>query len=271
MSGENKKRGFSVRVFLPDGDPDGIRVVEKSNWTGVGLVVPRALFSEAKRRTEMDRTGVYVLVGLTEVSPLPRVYIGEGDPIRPRLEQHGRKKEFWTHAVLFISKDQSLNKAHVQHLEARLVQLATASKRCVLDNANVPQPPSLSETDTAEIEGFLDDLLLCFPILGYGFFEAGPISKPNGLELFLRVRGLSARAFETSQGILVLKGSQAAKEEGQVDAYMREMRAELVRQGVFVDRGSVYELSQDYSFASPSTASTVLLALPSQIVAACES
>lgn len=34
----NGKRGFSIRIFLPDGTPDGLRLVEKSNWTGRGIV-----------------------------------------------------------------------------------------------------------------------------------------------------------------------------------------------------------------------------------------
>ena len=59
------------------------------------------------------------------------------------LDSHAKNKDFWTHGVAFTSKDQSLNKAHVQPLEARLVQLATEAKRCELDNANIPQVPSL--------------------------------------------------------------------------------------------------------------------------------
>lgn len=138
------RRGFSLRVFFPDGDPAGIRVIEKSNWTGNGLVIPRSLFAIARERAELMRAGVYVLVGESDAGPLPRAYIGEGDPVRPRLEQHGRSKDFWTHAVVFTSKDQNLNKAHVQRLESRLVALAVAAKRCELDNGNVPQAPSLS-------------------------------------------------------------------------------------------------------------------------------
>ena len=34
----NVKRGFSIRVFLPEGTPEGLRLVEKSNWTGRGIV-----------------------------------------------------------------------------------------------------------------------------------------------------------------------------------------------------------------------------------------
>ena len=260
MTTERRRRGFSVRVFLPDGDPDGVKVVEKSNWTGCGLVIPRSLFGEAKSRPELTRAGVYVLAGQAGDSPLPRVYVGEGDPVRPRLEQHAKAKDFWTHVVLFTSKDQNLNKAHVQHLEARLVGLATASKRSVLENGNVPQPPSLSESDIAEVEGFLDDVLLCLPILGYSYFESPPATIARDLALLLKVKGLVARGFDTTQGFVVVQGSQAVKTESEaIHAYLTETRRELLRQGVLRDAGSVFEFSQDYTFGSPSTASGVLL------------
>jgi Domain of unknown function (DUF4357) len=256
-----KRRGFSVKVFLPDGDPDGVKVVEKSNWTGCGLVVPRALFGEAKHRPELSEAGVYILVGQSGDSPLPRVYIGEGDPIRPRLEQHAKTKDFWTHLVAFVGKGQSLNKAHVQYLEARLVAKAAEAKRSVLDNGNAPQLPSLSESDVAQVEGFLDDMLLCLPILGYGVFESAPTdATANAEQLFLNVGGLAARGYEASQGFVVRKGSQASKiERGVIHPYMVQIRAELVRQGLLHDAGDVYELTQDYTFGSPSTASGVLL------------
>ncbi len=51
---------------------------------------------------------MYVLVGPPEESGLPRVYVGEGDPIRPRLEQHAGKKDFWTSCIAFTNKDENL-------------------------------------------------------------------------------------------------------------------------------------------------------------------
>jgi hypothetical protein len=247
-------------MFLPDGDPDGVRVIEKSNWAGCGLIIPRALFGEAKARSELTRAGVYLLVGQSETSPLPQLYVGEGDPLRPRLEQHAKLKDFWTHAVAFTSKDQNLNKAHVQHLEARLVALATGSKRCVLDNGNIPQAPSLSEADVAEVEGFLDDVLLCLPLLGYDYFEPAPEPTASEAVLFLTAKGIRASGFESPKGFTVRTGSQAVREEVvSIHPYMHEIRAELVRQGVLVDRGVHYELAQDYTFGSPSTAAGVLL------------
>lgn len=260
MSSESERRGFSVRLFLPDGDPAGVKVIEKSNWTGTGLAIPRALFAHAKKRPELDRAGVYVLVGESDTGILPRVYVGEGDPVRGRLEQHGRAKDFWTHAVVFTSKDQNLNKAHVQRLESRLVELATAAKRCILDNGNVPQPPSLSEADTADVEAFLDEMLLCLPMLGYPFFErATTATRTETPTLFFKNRDLEATGAETPEGFVVRAGSRAAKREtNSCHPFLRNIRAELLRQGVLRDAGASYELVQDYTFSSPSTAAGVM-------------
>lgn len=251
-------RGFSVRLFLPGG-PQGLKTVEKSNWTGAGLVIPRALVSEARSRPEWQRAGVYFLTGPDETQ-LDRVYVGEGDPIGPRLEQHVRNKDFWTHAVAFTSKDQNLNKAHVQHLEARLISLARAARRCVLDNGNTPQTPSLSESDMADVEGFMADMQLCLPVLGYAYFEAAPAPRPRTIELLLSAKGLTARGYETADGFVVRKGSEAASAEvASIHAYLSTTRRSLLEQGVLADRGTHWEVMQDYVFASPSTAAGVML------------
>ncbi len=91
-------KGFSVRIFIPDSEPEGLRIVEKSNWTGQGLVFPRALFPQARLRPELKRTGVYLFWGPGDFGHLPRAYVGEGDPALPRLEQHAKGKDFWTTA-----------------------------------------------------------------------------------------------------------------------------------------------------------------------------
>lgn len=212
----------------------------------------------------MDRTGVYVLVGPGEDSPLPRVYIGEADVLKPRLIQHQQQgvKDFWTHVVAFTSKDANLNKAHVKHLEAKLIQLAKASKQCVLENSTAPSLPSLSEADAAEADGFLADLLLCFPILGYGFFEPPPNQAVTTRTLVLRAKGIEATGFESARGFVVRAGSTAvgeSREAPSCHAYMIEIRRELARQGVLAAKGDGFEMTQDYAFASPSTAAGVLL------------
>lgn len=259
---EQRQRSFWVRLFMPAGDPDGVKIIEKSNWTGSGLVIPRGLFGDTRTRVEFQRAGVYLLVGEDGESRLPRVYVGEGDPVGPRLDQHARNKDFWTHAIAFTSKDQNLHKAHVQHLESRLIELAKAAKRCTLDNLHSPQAPSLSEADRAEVEGFLADVLLCLPVLGYGLFEVAPAPKPAAHEFLLTAagKGITARGFESAAGFVVRQGSKAAKEEVRsIHFYLSQLRQSLIQRGVFVDRGTHYEVTQDYEFASPSNAAGAVL------------
>ena len=253
--------GFSVRIFIPSGEPEGLRIVEKSNWTGQGLVFPRSLFPEVRKRPDLQRTGVYILWGPGETGQLPRVYVGEGDGVLQRLDTHAKAKDFWTHAVVFTSKDQNLNKAHVHYLEARLVGLAYEAKRSELDNGNVPQLPSLSEADVADAEGYLADLLLCLPVMGVSLFEKPkPVTSMRG-DLFLRAKGIEARGYDGPEGFVVRVGSTAVRlEVPSIHSYLSALRDTLLAKGLLEEKGDVYRFTQDYTFNSPSTAAGVLLA-----------
>lgn len=141
---------------------------------------------------------------------VPAVVVGEGDVVRPRLDQQAKQKDFWTHAVVFTSKDQNLNKAHVQYLEARLVALAAEAKRAELENGNAPQLPALSEADAADAEEFLADLLLCLPVVGVNLFERSKVGAPKSRELILKAKGIEARGVDSAEGFVVrgIAGSQ---------------------------------------------------------------
>jgi Domain of unknown function (DUF4357) len=251
---------YSLRIFVPGGDPDGLRTIEKSNWNGSGIVIPRALLSEAKARKELTRTGVYILLGPPEDSGLPRIYVGEGDPIRPRLESHAAKKDFWTACIAFTSKDEHLNKAHVQYLESRLIALATQAKRCVLENGNEPALPSLAEIDAADADGFLAELLLCCPLLGLHVFSI-PTASPSPTRLLtLAAKGISAQGAELADGFLVKVGSQAVVDLVPSCApYIKQLREAMLSNGVLAPKNGVLVFTQDYLFGSPSTAGGVVL------------
>ena len=228
---------YSIKIFLPGGDPEGIQTIEKSNWSGAGIVFPRVLISNAKDRKDLARTGVYVLVGPPEESGLIRCYIGEGDPIKPRLEDHASKKEFWTRCIAFTSKDENLNKAHVQWIESRLISLATRAKRCVLENGNAPSLPSLSEADAADAE---------------------PVKKNANL-LFIKAKGINAQGMERPDGFVVQAGSGAVTSEvTSCHGYIKELRAALISNGVLKPACESLVFTQDYLFSSPSTAAGVV-------------
>jgi len=260
-------RPTSIRIFLADGVPEGLRIVEKSNWTGRAVVASRSQLDRALAREELSQPGVYVLTGLSE-DGAPRVYIGEADLLRDRLRQHVAGKEFWAHLVAFTSTSEGLNKAHVRYLEARLVRLARDAKQWELENTTQPALPPLSEADKADAEWFLAEMLVIFPLLGIDAFEAAasqarslaPGKGGESTELFLSERGADAQGREVADGFVVLKGSVArASEVASIHDYLRDLRKQLQERGVLVAESKGLVFTQDFRFTSPSTAAGVLV------------
>lgn len=256
---------FSLRIFVADGDPDGLRLVDRSNWIGKAVIFPRALYTKVRSRDEFKQTGVYLLLGPRTDCDGEMLYIGEGDPVGPRLEGHYAKKDFWTRAVFFVAGPGQLNKAHVQYLEAQLVTRALLSKRMPLDNGNKPTEPTLSEADRADMDVFLQNILGLLPVLGIHAFEQGlaTAAQTDGILLTCQGRGVTAQGFDTPQGFVVRAGSFAAKDEvpSLKDWFPNvcELRADLLKSGVLVPDNPGFRFTQDYTFNSPSLASAVVL------------
>jgi len=257
---------FSLRIFVADGDPDGLRLVERSNWIGKAVIFPRALYTEVRVRWEFQQTGVYLLLGPRPDTDGDMLYIGEGDPVRPRLDDHYAKKDFWTRAVFVVAGAGQLNKAHVQYLEAQLIARARTAKRVPLDNGNYPAEPTLSEADRADMEVFLSNILGMLPALGIHAFEqsAPATSKTSISILTCQGRGVVATGYDTPQGFVVKSGSTAASDETvsliEYNPSLVELRKDLVKNGVLVRSGEHLQFAQDYTFSSPSYASSVVLA-----------
>ena len=163
---------FTIRILVPDGDPEGVRLIDRMNWTGLGIVFPRGKWPEARGRPEFGRTGVYILVGYKgEADELPTLYVGQADGVRNRIDSHYQAKEFWDWAVVFVSANNGLNRAHVTWLEYALIRRAQEARRSHLDNGNSPQEPGLSESEKADTQGFLKEILQILPLVGLRAFE----------------------------------------------------------------------------------------------------
>jgi hypothetical protein len=262
----NNQTPFSLRIFVADGDPDGLRTVERSNWNGKALIFPRALYTQVRNRPEFEQPGVYLLLGPRTDNAGDMLYIGEGDPVKPRFENHFASKDFWNRAVFFVAGPGQLNKAHVQFLEAQLVSRAKATKKMPLDNATNPTEPTLSEADRGDMDVFLNNILGMLPILGIHAFEQSPLIAAKGQNLVLTCqgRGVIATGHDTPQGFVIQSGSFAAANEVQSlkDHFPNvcELRADLLKSGVLIPDGDKLRFTQNYTFNSPSLASSVVLA-----------
>ena len=121
----------TIKLFLPRGDAKSLRTAEISNWSGKAIAAPRTELDELLAREELEKAGVYILLGTDPQTNAPHAYIGEAEIICDRLKQHKTKE--WNSAIVFTSKDENLTKAHVRYLEARLLAEAAEVKRFTLD------------------------------------------------------------------------------------------------------------------------------------------
>ena len=143
----------TIKLYLPRGDAKSLRTAEISNWTGKAVAAPRTELDELLAREELDKAGVYILIGNDPLTNTPQAYIGEAEIIRERIKQH-RTKEFWVTAIIFVSKDENLTKAHVRYLESRLLAEAAEVNRFTLEQ-NQAGGSKLPESDREDMEVFL--------------------------------------------------------------------------------------------------------------------
>lgn len=273
MSDLNK--GQSLELFFIDGKPDGMLTAEVFGWTGHVLMTPRTQLSTALKRPESRYTGVYLLFGEDDKGPL--AYIGESEDIGGRIKDHDTKKDWWTTAVLITSAANNLHKAHVKYLESRLVEEARRIGRIALDNGNTPPRSSLSEASRANMENFLDQLLVVLPALRIDSFLAHtrPSSTPPAttdseqdgnasVEFILRTpkHDIEATAILENGEFVVQKGSRTSPHWKGAGHTYTNLFDELVATGVLVEQGSGRAFSDNYAFKSPSAAAAVVNGRP---------
>lgn len=252
----------TIKLFLPRGDAKSLRTAEISNWTGKAIAAPRTELDELLQREELDKAGIYVLTGADPLSGSPRAYIGEAEIIRDRLKQH-KSKEFWITAIVFISKDENLTKAHVRYLENRLLNEASEVGRFTLEQ-NQAGGSKLPESDREDMEVFLSRIRQLLPVLGSELLI--PVAQPAAKQqlggiLFCRMKGSEARGHRTPDGFVVLQDSTAVLHERKSAKkwpYALALRKQLIEDGTLVQKDGFYHFTKDVQFSSPSAAAAVI-------------
>ena len=252
----------TIKLFLPFGDAKSLRTAEISNWTGKAIAAPRTELDELLAREELEKAGVYILIGNDPQTNAARAYIGEAEVIRERLKQH-KTKEFWVSAIVFISKDENLTKAHVRYLENRLLAEAAQINRFTLDQ-NQAGGSKLPESDREDMEVFLARIRQLLPVLGSDLLA--PIAQPTaklqpGGVLFCRIKGAVARGQRTANGFVVFKVSTAVLEErpsAESYPYVVAQRKQLIADGTLINKDGFLVFTKDAEFSSPSAAAVVI-------------
>ncbi len=263
-------RGRTLKLYLVDGTPSGVITAELGVSSVRAAVASRTALPELIKRDEAGRTGIYLLAGPDPNLPGRQlVYVGEGDQVKTRLAAHDadETKEFFTRAVLIVSKDENLTKAHGRYLESRLIAAIRDAGRAKLVNGTEPPFKGLPEPEIADMERVLDEIEILLPVLGFDVLqpqvaEIRGATAASSTPIFIADIGKAkARAVERGGEFVLLSGSTAnLRETAGIPQSVKERRKALVEAGILAPDSdpALFRFSQDVSFGSPSGASAVV-------------
>ena len=253
-----KAIGKTIQIFLPEGNPRGIKIAEITSRTVQAILFPRSLLNEVSKRDELDNVGIYILIGLSDSEQ--KVYIGEAENCLNRLKQHNQTKEFWTHAIVFVSKTQFFTKTHIKFLEWFSYDQASKANRFLLENSNIPTKPHLSESVESDLYDNFETIQTLASTLGYPIFDI--IKKPTKKEIIVCSGKLAKATGEyTKEGLVVFSNSTwNIDETSGLGSWVINLRKKLLDNKILIKENNVYKFVNDYVFSSPSAAAAVVLA-----------
>ncbi len=254
----------TIQIFLPGGDPRGIRVAEITTRIVQVIEVPRSLLQDFLKMPESSQVAVYFLFGESEDGAEQKVYIGQTGDLRARLTWHNKEKEFWERALVLISRTNSLTQTHALFLEWFCLQATRKAGRYADENGNggsKPHTPAPLEADCLEIFDTGHTLLAT---LGYPLFD--PVAKSAGVSkaddlFYCTSSGAKGRGMYTQEGFVVLKGSVGRRENvpSITGTAGERLRNRLLDSGVMRADGDTVVFERDHLFRSPSMAALALM------------
>ena len=254
----------TIQIFLPGGDPQGIRIAEITTRIMQAIEVPRSLLADFLKMPESKQVAVYFLIGSSDDVEDPQVYIGQTGDLPARLTSHNKNKEYWERAVVVISKTNSMTQTHGLFLEWYCIQEVRNADRYTDQNGNSgsrPHTPAPLEADCLEMFETASTLLAT---LGHPLFSPLKVDdgKPGDEELFFCTGSDShGRGQYTQEGFVVLKGSSGRLEPvpSMYKSTFLKARQRIIDAGIMKAEGDRLVFQKDHLFNSPSMAAIILM------------
>lgn len=272
----------TIQIFLPSGDPQGVRVAALTTRIVRTVEIPRARLDAFLDMPEAKHVGIYFLFGEDEETGQPKSYIGQTGNLGARLKQHNEKKDFWNRAVVAVSLTHSLTVTHAHFLEWLAIKQATDAKRYELDNQTIGTCPHTPAPMEAECNEVFETIGVLLTTLGYPAFEpliTAPPALPDvetqalpestrptssaalHLQLYCTTSGADGRGQYTDAGFVIQKGSTGNLATTPAFGGGKKRQA-LIDQGIIAIEGERIVFTQDYLASSPSFASSCLAGCP---------
>ncbi len=275
----------TIQIYLPKGNPRGLRLAEMTTRTVRLIEIPRIHIDDFFAMPDANQVGLYFLIGETESTDKPLLYIGQTGDLKRRLNQHD-DKDFWTRAFVMLSTNNSMTQTHALYMEHKAIAIATEVGRYEIkngNNGNKPHTPDPLKADCEELFYTLDVLL---STLGQPIFESLSVKENNNFKnqlssdigtssvsnaetvtadpqpmlFYYKAKDSDAKGYYDDDGFVILKGSIIRQVQAiSAPPFVTRLKENLLSSGklITVDNKS-YKLTENQIFKTPSGASSLV-------------
>lgn len=252
-----------ITIQILGDNPNGIKLVELSNWKGHIFVIPRNFLADLRDYPDLSQPGVYYLVG--EGENQSTLYVGQSENCFSRLTTHNRTREDdeWNTAIVFTG---GLHSTYTRYIESISVRLARESNRYEVLNRTDPTEATLTGSQKETADEFFGKIKFVVAFFGFPFFQEISDSVSNQPMYYLKADGADARAQLLEDGSLhVYKDSLARIRETEAFfGWSKAARRKFIDDGTLVEKGDgvSYVFTRDVVFSSPTAAAATVTGRP---------
>ena len=256
-------RPQTIQIYLPFGDPQGLRVAEVTTRTVQVFDVPRSEVGPFFDMPESDQVAVYFLFGDETEDSRTQCYVGQTNSCRQRFKDHLKTKAFWTRALVAVSRTNTKTDTHARYLEWKSIRDGVEAARYKIENGNAGVRPHTPAPLEAECKEIFDTISTLLATLGFPLFQPLATAAPKSTDhvVFCTSRGAEAKGIYSSDGLTVFKGSKCAvtPTAKATPESVHARRRRMIEDGTLEIVQDVPVFARDTLFKTPSGAADVIL------------
>ena len=262
-------RPLTIQLYLPDGNPKGLRISELTTSVVRVIEVPRTYLGAFQKLPESRQVGVYFLFG-GDKSASGHVYVGQSSNVGARLATHNSKKDFWATAWVVVFNSPHFTPTHTLYMEYESIRLAQDAQRFTLENGNKGQRPPISYGLQGDADNAMDTIRLLLDAMQFPVFEprASLMALLANNELYYcSSMAMQSKGHYTGQGFMALAGSTVVRKAAMFiqGTSIEKLREQLYASKILRLQGEQLVFAQDHEFASVQEATAVILGRHSNV------
>jgi hypothetical protein len=251
----------TIEIYLPTGDASKVSIARITTEAIKVIYMDKSEID--KRKEDLNNIGCYILVGLNTAGE-KTVYIGESENVYIRLQDHKKKKDFWSGVYAIQNLSGTFDKAHLTYLEQLMISKAVEADRFNVENGNGGKYTAIPESKKYECLVYFETIKTLVKSLGFNVFvpEIEKDELANQVRFYFQSKDnlWDAQGVFVDEKFVVLKGSIARTEPVQSKSGSNQLKfkEKLMDEGIIVESNGKHIFAKDYSFNSPSLASDIV-------------